>query len=485
MIEDTGMTSFFKRTIQESSSSATAVVVMLEKLRGLVGGMGVNVSLPTMFYQHMLPSNIPFLIADHRAGSAVRNCVLGKPYSTSDSAVMQLRHADVVDVHLPTQPTELGLNHRFTVQDVRAVGVDWLSRLNVLRENYFEAVPGVIVVSDGAGVIREFDQMYRQLVPGDMQPIGYVEQTTEGVNLVRPYVEDLSGPVVNSAGSALKKMIEANIIARNLIDAATSLIDEAHESRIGVVGSSGAIGKSLISALHGHLKALSPQHVSPKIFAYNLLKRELEGVHWLNDLSDLLEECDMIFSATGADITRVLSSEEMYALVNSDKTRTMINLASGTEFESLLRFLQLLGPREASHSVEDLTFGSLHIKAGGMPYNLALAIRQPDDFDHPEDYVLTRGLMYAAKLQVALLIHHKQTNPGLYRLSPSLQYFILRNLYPLLAERHPVVIDQMDSLLDIGEIERQSQGLPLPGSLEDQILAAVEQHFMTEMKMVV
>jgi hypothetical protein len=458
---------FFFHTAAQKSRT----VPVLAQLTQLVNATEVQHSffgMPAFYIQHLLPSNVPFVTARHsqQVKPVLADRVLGKPYSSNPSATQQLAACPQLHLCSPSQPRELGLIYKTMKDDTRNAGKEFFFSLKSLEKH--TQIPGVIIVSDG-GIAKQMDEIYKQL--GIKTPIAYVEQTTQGISLVRPYVSELSGPVISVAESAAKKEIEAMIIARNLSKASATLLCAPTPPKIGVIGASGAIGKSLVNALYAKLVALYPE-AQPNLYAYNLLTREIEGVQWLDNLTDLLSAADIIFSATGNDVTRELSHEEVRKLINSETKKTLVNLASADEFEDLLKHIHAVDPTRKHRVTDDLTCGSLHLMSGGMPHNLALAIEQPEKFDHPEDFALTRGLMYAAMIQAASLLHFNLVEPELYQLNAHLQQFVLHQVKDSIIRRHPDLAEPIESLSGVEALTQRSQGKVVPDVVDEMLRAA-------------
>lgn len=325
----------------------------------------------------------------------------------------------------------------------------------------------VIAVMDGGGSIEVFHAL-RQLL-GEGVRFAAVEQTKNGI--IR-HTDQLGFPVVSVAGAALKKNIESYLIARSMEQYIIEILSTMNlqGKGIGIVGASGAIGKSMVNNLFGLIRKNFPT-ANMTFSAYNLLKSEIEGVYWQSNFFDFLSSAHIIISASGQDITRYLTIQQMRQL--KEKEIYFINMGSANEFEALLKYLDTESALVKSNARGEICHGKLRIGCLGMPANLFLASQggmSANQFDHPDDFMLTRLLMYCATIQANVLL---QLGYGhcreIFKLSSVLQHCALHQCASTLLNRHPALRTQIDFFANQRELERYSDGQAPPWEVDNML----------------
>ena len=429
-----------------------------------------------LYFQHLLPSNVPFLLAQQRLARQLnsqppKTAALGKFYSAMPAVQRELMLNGMHVFNTP-QPSEWGHYYGSHVSAVRQFGFEFAQQIK--RQG---TSPLNLVISD-SGSTTVIDEIYTQV--GVQQPTAYIEQTTRGLFSIRHMAKNLNGFVINIAESALKKEIESQIIALNLISGIESVLAGRDTIRLGVIGAAGTIGKALVSTLTSQF---SQHHPGKKVefFAYNLRRNKMTGVLWLDSLAETIAVSDIIFSATGSDISRLLTQRDMRDLLqDSPREKILVNLASADEFEDLLRFLQRERRHGAVHNYQSLApihVGNVTLLKSGMPYNLAAALDWPSIYDHPTDFALTRGLMFSGVIQAAVMAELGVTDAAIYSLSPSLQRFVLALCAPELKARYPqqaLLHERMAQLSDVDAISQLNGGESLPDVVEERLSKMID-----------
>ena len=343
--------------------------------------------------QHLLRSTGSLLETLVRLGANPANIfVLGKLYSSNDQVFRQLRHLglNVRDSAIPRRWEEF--SHRFD-SDVQQLWIEVSRHVQRVKPR------AIVVVDDGGHCITRIPT---KLIRA-FQVVG-VEQTTSGLRLFR---RKPSVPVVSVASAAVKKHVEAPLVAETVIRRLEALRPKfVEQSDFGVVGL-GNIGRAVAADLI---------RLGKNVFVFDhdpVAQRATKGTVGCTSLRQLIEYSDVVLGCTGTDLPvrtilrRWCRGEKLLVSCSSENC----------EFRSLIRDYYVYN--EEAFSVYDadipVKYGSCEVRVlcGGFPINFDHSPQSvPDD-----DIQVTRALLLGAIIQ-SLLCH---STAGLYRLDATLQ----------------------------------------------------------------
>jgi len=304
--------------------------------------------------------------------------ITGKLYSTNSEVENRLE-AMQVKVYRRTSYDKLGHYKEALEADCSVL---WETVETYMTANGIEHA---VVLDDGGTLIKTMPYG----ITDRFKVIG-IEQTTSGIDL---NLGTLNFPVVNVAGSAVKKLIEPAFISQAVVRKIRHCLFQFQPKRIGVIGF-GSIGRALVLDLVRAYEVMVFDHTIEK------LRGVPENAHSVYHEHELFEACDMIIGATGKDISR-----KEWLDAQSDKV--LISVSSGdVEFN---RVLKIIGEGSLSSDVlADVEYTTAHgaqllILRGGTPVNF-------DNNIHsvlPEHIQLTRALLLLGVVQAQIFIGEK------------------------------------------------------------------------------
>jgi hypothetical protein len=346
--------------------------------------------------QHLLDSTGSLIQCLIRLGARPADIfIVGKRYSSNSGVLNGLKDLGVcvVDASCPPEWKEFG--QTFDI-DVRRM---WH---RVSASGVWKRAKKMLVIDDGGHCIHH--------VPNNLLArvkVSCVEQTTSGLrNLV-----DLRFPVINVASSAVKRHIEAPLVAATIIDKTMKSVPEfVRTDSVGILGC-GSIGSALMKALVNDGK---------RVFAYDTdpskVNADGSSVERCDSVQQVLQRADIVFGCTGQNLS-------VFRLLPKLTGRKILVSCSSEdrEFHSFVRQYYLSKGHHFGEYEDDIvtSFGATQVRVvrGGFPVN----------FDHSAESVpnadiqVTRGLLLGAVVQALLC-------PGdskLYNLNPLLQTFVL------------------------------------------------------------
>lgn len=346
-------------------------------------------------FQHLLSSTgslIESLI--HLGVPASSMFFMGKYYSTNPSVVRKMRNHLDVAILGNCVPHELGGYAQHLRLDSLRAWDEYLSR-------DLSSVDVLIVLDDGASLINSVPDralsMFKSVIA--------VEQTTYGMNAAGT----TRLPVVNVAGSAVKRNIEPAFISRAVIDRIESLVHRLQPGCVGIVGY-GNIGQAIFKDLSSKEREVIVYDSNPEA--------DVPAVHGSVSVDDVFERCDLLIGATGTDI----SSEEWLNQPSSpsSQTKVLASASSGdAEFNTLLRAMASLA--EWSDALDDIHIpGLIRVLRGGTPVNFDGGVHSVS----PEHIQLTRALLLLGVLQA--IESSGRLQPGLHKLDAIRQTYLVR-----------------------------------------------------------
>ena len=345
--------------------------------------------------------------------------IMDKPYSTIPAVADRVVEmgAELIRVTM-----KRGLAYEFSVQD--SIRVLWD---RVLAHTKRVRISKIVIIDDGADILSNIP--WQELA--GIEVVG-VEQTTRGVNRIREGYATYPA-VVNVAGSAVKKEIESDFIARAIVDELMTVLGDARGNRVGVVGM-GNIGKRIIAECES--VGISVKHYD--FSKFNSMSPSRNGN--TSSISEIIEKNDIIVGATGRDFLRGVVLDK-----SSGEKHLLSASSADVEFYSMLNRAGF--PSDAFETIvfrphADLAF---HIHNGGFPVNFN-RVREVESAD---DMQLTRALLFAGIVE-AMHITRKENKPILYRLDTGFQREIV-NIWIALdttGERKALPDTQIERLSD-------------------------------------
>ncbi|MFA5872192.1 MAG: methyltransferase [Parcubacteria group bacterium] len=372
-------------------------------------------------HTHILESSYP-LFRHLAAVVGYKNMFLmEKPYSTIPSVADKVVEMgiELVRVRMKT-----GLAYEFSVQD--SIKVLWDKALSHSKK---AAISKIVIIDDGADIISNIP--WADLSGIDV--IG-VEQTTRGIVRLKEVYGNCP-PVVNVAGSALKKEIESEIIAKAIAKEICLVAKKTGKRKIGIVGT-GNIGKNILVEMD-RLKMAANYYDFSK---FNAMGSSRKGN--VASISEIIEKNDIIVGATGKDFLKGV------VLDKSKGEKYMLSTSSAdVEFYSLLNRAGF--PSDSFETIRLQPHKGLILKImnGGYPINF----NREKEIESAEDMQLTRTLLFAG-FAMALEVPKKKKAATIYKLAADLQRQIL-NIWVALAREK-----SLRATLSTLRIEKLSEG---------------------------
>lgn len=367
-------------------------------LEQLKKNMLFNVNLRDYYIisvQHLLRSTGSMFKAIVDIGFIPQNIFLtGKIYSTHLDTQEKLKRLgiNVLDADMPT---ELGIYTDSLEQDVH--------RMWQLLAKQLKPYSKIIILDDGGYTLKNAPESIL-----DNHSVFGIEQTTSGIRMHSAFGKF---PVIHLAASAAKVIIEPPIVSEAVKIQLGKIIDELKPENIGIVGY-GNIGKAIANEFKDKYRLL--------VFdSKNELKNDelIDGSVYCNSLSEIYNQSSLIIGATGQDIS------DLNWLKNSTGNKTLISVSSGDiEFNNLLKQCKEYLTEELKSPLQILNLKtaqghSLKILRGGMVANFT---GTPDS--SPGHIIqITRGLLFAAIIQILRDFEKLRLNSGAIMLDPRLQ----------------------------------------------------------------
>lgn len=386
-----------------------------------IANLSLKEDVLVIAHTHILESAYP-LFRHLSAVVGYQNMFLiGKPYSTIPNVADKVIE---MGVELVGVSMKKGLAYEFAVQD--SVRILWSKVLLHMKK---VAISKIVIIDDGADVISNIP--WENLSGVDV--IG-VEQTTRGiVRLKEGY--GVYPPVISVAGSALKKEIESNFIARAVAKEVQVLMKKIGKKKIGVVGT-GNIGKLIIKEFEKANFSVSYYDFS----RFNIMGSSRKGN--ITSVSEIIEKNDVIIGATGKDFLRGV------VLDKSKGEKYFISASSAdVEFYSILNRAGF-----PSDSFETISFEPhkglvMKIINGGYPINF----NRKHEIESAEDMQLTRTLLFAGFVE-ALEVPKKEKKAIIFKLDTTVQREILNIWITTKSEKGEIFA------LSTKQIEKLSEG---------------------------
>jgi S-adenosylhomocysteine hydrolase len=351
----------------------------LPLLDRLTSSAASHVSLDdTMFVcaQHLLETTGSLIEALVALGARPEQIIiLGKSYSTSEHVVSRLRKLGVNVINQRSSHTwsEFANTFESIVSQLR-------ERVHAIQSKHH--AKRLIVIDDGGHVILKLS---RALVSA-FETVVCIEQTTSGL---KRFGKRIQTPVISVASAAVKRFIEAPMIARAVLEKTTARMGEiTKDQRVGVIGL-GNVGREVSRELIRRGYKVWAYDIDPSVITQS-------EVSIVRDLQELLTTCDVLFGCSGEDIIGVNFLKKMMG------RKILVSCSSeDKEFKSLLRhyYQNYQLHRQPANYLSDIIFthndGQIRILRGGFPVN----------FDGSDESVpgcqvqITRALLLCAVLQ--------------------------------------------------------------------------------------
>jgi len=327
--------------------------------------------------------------------------VTGKIYSTNFETSVKLKKLGI-NVIESTVPDKLGYYISFLENDVKFM---WKELIKALT-------PGakIIILDDGGFVLKN--------VPDEVllkYKVFGIEQTTSGIRLQKSFK---NFPVIHVATSAAKRIIEPPIVSEAVKIQLGMKIRELRPKAVGIIGF-GNVGKAIVEEFQKRYKILV--YDSSK----DLINKDNGNVHFCKTKNELFIQSDVIIGATGHDVS------DLKWLKESNGDKTLISVSSGDiEFNKILRNCESQLIEQLKSPLQDLMIRTqngfiLQILRGGLVANFT---GKPDSSPGPV-IQMTRGLLFAAIIQVIEQNHKLNDSIGPLVLNPTLQEAVVNDWF--------------------------------------------------------
>jgi len=368
--------------------------------------------------QHLLETTATLFKGLIDIGLKPENIFLaGKPYSTSSPVFTAI--SDLGISLIPTvYPKSIGQYQSAAYESSTAL---WQRFVEATEARSFDKI---IILDEGGGLLKTMPSSFK--IDSDRSIVG-IEQTRGG--LYEPIMDYLSFPLIEVASSAVKRIIEPQLIAGAILSRAKPIIQQLKVGKknilFGVVGN-GAIGSAIINYLLSEGFKVACYDENDLSFQNNKFHINAKNLYRGRSASFVITTADVIFGCTGRDITQAI---DIFKLASTNKT--FISCTSGDEeFHSLLDKIASVS-RIHFDPLGDISYatrygGTISILSGGFPFNFD---RTPWSVPS-HDIEITRGLLFGACLQ-ALRCTEKPVGGGLtmnggkrYCLNPYIQKYV-------------------------------------------------------------
>jgi len=327
--------------------------------------------------------------------------ITGKIYSTNFETSVKLKKLGI-NVIESTVPDKLGYYISFLEKDVKLM---WNELIKALT-------PGakIIILDDGGFVLKN--------VPDEVlskYKVFGIEQTTSGVRLQKSFK---NFPVIHVATSAAKRIIEPPIVSEAVKIQLGKKIKELKPDVIGIVGY-GNVGKAIANEFHKRYRILIYDS------DLDIKKEKQKNIQFCKTKDELYIQSDVIIGATGHDIS------DLKWLKESNGEKTLISVSSGDiEFNKILRNCESQLIEQLKSPLQDLMIRThngfiLQILRGGLVANFT---GKPDSSPGPV-IQMTRGLLFAAIIQVIEHNHKLNDSIGPLVLNPTLQEAVVNDWF--------------------------------------------------------
>jgi S-adenosylhomocysteine hydrolase len=319
-------------------------------------------------HTHVLPTSLAlFRHLAHLVGYA-NMLVLEKPYSTVRSAADRL-----VKMGVELVPVIMvdGAPYDFAVK--RSVEVLWDKVINIQKKRNIKRL---LILDDGGDIYLSIPWNRLEQIE-----ICGVEQTQRGINRLKNEARQLP-PVVNVAGSQVKKKVESVFIGRSIVDKLKSLGLLDNLPAVGIIGA-GSIGRAVTNDL---------TKLGIKVVTYDIDRhiQEIKGVQTVTSIDAVINKVDIVIGCTGEDFLKGIALERI------EGKKTLVSASSADiEFFSLLNMAYFPNRNFDTICINPHAKLELNLLNSGYPIN----------FDREKAWVeaqniqITRCLLYVGMMQ--------------------------------------------------------------------------------------
>lgn len=414
--------------------------------------LGKNPKFHGMFaLQHLMGSTAALIRAIQKdlldSGATY---LLGKPYSTSQSALWAMRR--YLNAHVDDASWEYTGIHQFEFEVGHAIERLFDRFIVEHAITPTETDRRFLLLDDGGKLIKCLhSEKYRKYA----HLFSCVEQTRRGARIVRQL--NLQCPVVNVAESRAKLVHESPLIADSVIDEMQKKLDDLVRIGVPITSPIGVIGMGSI----GCAVAISLVDRGWDVYCFDGDKEKLEQAtqnqpfHGV-DKATMLGKCKVIVGCTGEtaltigefpllqDCAVLVSASSSDVEFEGWKLRAVARQFSGRRatrdrfnllYEQFGQQLLLLGDEDhPCHMLNIATWNGkkTFLVNGGFPVNFDGSI----DPITPHKIQLTRALLYAGCWQAA-----NEQSAGLLDMSDELQDFIIDGYYELNSETRNLAME--------------------------------------------
>lgn len=447
--------------------------------------------------QHLLSTTISLMEFLIKLGANPQNIlVVGKSYSNNKEVAERLEKLGIYVQPTSEQSTFGGFEDAYHDD----IGELWRKCYDVMRRKREanESIRGIIILDDGGHVSKHIPGIVRKFrikdpaknATSDSIKVVCIEQTSSGIK----YTDQVPWPVIQVAGSALKKFTEPSEVARKCVEETIKGIKRACDKnnlkapkKIGIIGL-GSIGAAILEEFKKNnyktfivydkqeskrneiqqrykndnnvaVLALDSTNIESDSAASNAEDQQKTQIAIVDQVSPILHECDVIIGCTGRDIFSMDEMESSFKTIGSPKILVSVS-SKDNEFLSLLKQIQKSRKTLQIDPLEDIYykngFGApIVILRGGTPIGFTNELHSvPPRLIEP-----IRGLKAFACLQALDMLTRKHTTPESYMVNPEWQKFIITKW---LGSEPPIeknLKDLLAKLNDVDELKKFSSGI--------------------------
>ncbi|MFN3234402.1 MAG: hypothetical protein ACE365_03165 [Gammaproteobacteria bacterium] len=301
-----------------------------------------------------------------------------------------------------------------------------------------------------------------------------VEQTARGMRIFDSHCSP-DMPVIDFANACIKNTVEPKFTCDQFLPFVKEITKNLNMPvTYGIIGAHGSMGKIALNCL---------LDIGCQVVTNDIVDSPVKPeVYHEKDLRIFLNQVDVVFSFSGNDVfARENLDDDFLLSLTRQSPKCFVSFSSNNiEFlHAISRYRKLSSEVAASLDEDpfsDIEIGNLKILAGGYPYNLIKLRNDPESYDNPHFWQMTRALIKAAMEIQAPLLLQAQAPAGIYQLHYSIQQYIMLSCvkYWRQMEHRSVFTDAQleefeDKFRNIEYIRESSSGADVPEEVDEKL----------------